>query len=99
MSCWPALHQIPATGAPQRRQLRHVGEYLYRTDRAHGVGIAVAEACQAAVHLRDDELCGDKGIIALDPHGNIGLAFNTNVMRRAYRVGEAEPYVAIFRDE
>ena len=51
------------------------------------------------MRLRNDELRGDKGIIALDPHGNLGLAFNTNVMRRAYRVGEAEPYVAIFRDE
>jgi beta-aspartyl-peptidase (threonine type) len=61
--------------------------------------LPLAEACRAAGHLRDDELSGDEGIIALSPHGNIGLAFNTNVMRRAYRVGEAEPYVAIFRDE
>ena len=82
------------------------GEIIMRGALAHEVyalvkhkNLPLAEACQAAVHLRDDELCGDKGIIALDPHGNLALAFNTNVMRRAYRVGEAEPYVAIFRDE
>jgi beta-aspartyl-peptidase (threonine type) len=82
------------------------GEIIMRGALAHEVyalvkyqNLPLAEACEAAVHLRDDELCGDKGIIALDPRGNIGLAFNTNVMRRAYRVGEAEPYVAIFRDE
>lgn len=82
------------------------GEVIMRGALAHEVyalakykNLPLAEACQAAVRLRDDELRGDKGIIALDPHGNVGLAFNTNVMRRAYRVGEAEPYVAIFRDE
>jgi beta-aspartyl-peptidase (threonine type) len=82
------------------------GEVIMRGALAHEVyalvkykNLPLAEACQAAVNLRDDELRGDKGIIALDPQGNIGLAFNTNVMRRAYRVGEAEPYVAIFRDE
>lgn len=82
------------------------GELIMRGALAHEVyalvkykGLPLADACQAAVHLRDDELRGDKGLIALDPSGNVGLAFNTNVMRRAYRVGEAEPYVAIFRDE
>jgi hypothetical protein len=29
--------------------------------------LPLAEACRAAVHLRDDELSGDKGIIALAP--------------------------------
>ncbi len=82
------------------------GELIMRGALAHEVyalvkyrNLPLAEACQAAVHLRDDELRGDKGLIALDPHGNVGLAFTTNVMRRAYRVGESEPYVAIFRDE
>lgn len=62
-------------------------------------GLPVAEACQEALRLRDEDLKGDKGFIALDPQGNLAMEFNTNVMRRAYRVGEAAPYVAIWRDE
>lgn len=82
------------------------GEVILRGALAHEVyalvkyqGQPLPEACQAAVHLRDEELRGDKGIIAVDTQGNIALEFNTNVMRRAYRVGTAEPYVAIWRDE
>jgi len=82
------------------------GEVIMRGALAHEVyalvkyqGLAVAEACQVALCLRDEELSGDKGIIAVDLHGNIALEFNTNVMRRAYRVGMAEPYVAIWQDE
>ncbi|MGI4742519.1 MAG: isoaspartyl peptidase/L-asparaginase family protein [Janthinobacterium lividum] len=82
------------------------GEVIMRGALAHEVyalvkykGLPLAEACQAAIALRDDELPGDKGIIAIDPQGHIALEFNTNVMRRAYRVGEAAPFVAIWRDE
>ena len=82
------------------------GEVLLRGALAHEVyalvkykGLPLAEACQAAINLRDDELKGDKGLIAIDPQGNIALEFNTNLMRRAYRVGEAAPFVAIWKDE
>jgi beta-aspartyl-peptidase (threonine type) len=82
------------------------GEVILRGALAHEVyalvkykGLPVAEACQAALTLRDDVLGGDKGFIALDPQGNVAMEFNSNVMRRAYRVGEAAPYVAIWRDE
>ncbi|MET4105445.1 isoaspartyl peptidase/L-asparaginase [Hymenobacter sp. UYP22] len=82
------------------------GEVILRGALAHEVYALVKysrlplnEACQAAVHLRDEELRGDKGIIGVDPQGNIALEFNTNVMRRAYRVGTDKPYVAIWRNE
>lgn len=82
------------------------GEVILRGALAHEVyalvkyqGLPLAEACQGALHLRDEELRGDKGLIAIDPQGNIALEFNSNVMRRAYRVGTAEPYVAIWKDE
>jgi beta-aspartyl-peptidase (threonine type) len=61
--------------------------------------LPLAEACRAALTLRDHDLRGDKGFIALDPAGHVAIEFNTNVMRRAYRVGEAEPYIAIFDHE
>jgi beta-aspartyl-peptidase (threonine type) len=38
-------------------------------------------------------------MIAIDPQGHIALEFNTNVMRRAYRVGDAAPFVGIWRDD
>jgi len=82
------------------------GEVILRGALAHEVyalvkyrGLPVAEACRAAISLRDEELRGDKGIIAVDTQGNVALEFNCNVMRRAYRVGENEPVVAIWRDE
>ena len=82
------------------------GEIIMRGALAYEVyalvkyeNLPLAEACQAAGHLHGDELRGDKGLIALDPHGNLALAFNTNVIHRTYRVGGAEPYVTIFRDE
>jgi len=82
------------------------GEVIMRGALAHEVyalvkykGQPLAEACQAAIALRDDELKGDKGMIAIDKDGNIALEFNCNLMRRAYRVGEAAPVVAMWKDE
>lgn len=82
------------------------GEVILRGALAHEVyalvkykGLPLAEACRAAIGLRDQELRGDKGLIAIDPQGTIALEFNTNVMRRAYRVGEAEPFIGIWRGE
>jgi beta-aspartyl-peptidase (threonine type) len=82
------------------------GEVILRGALAHEVYALVkyqkmplADACQAAIRLQDDELQGDKGFIAIDPQGNVALECNTNVMRRASRVGTQEPFVAIWADE
>ncbi|UOQ67098.1 isoaspartyl peptidase/L-asparaginase family protein [Hymenobacter volaticus] len=82
------------------------GEVILRGALAHEVyalvkykGLPIAEACREAIALHDEELQGDKGIIGVDTEGNIALEFNSNVMRRAYRIGEEEPVVAIWRDE
>jgi beta-aspartyl-peptidase (threonine type) len=82
------------------------GEIIMRGALAHEVYALVkyqqrplAEACRAALALRDQDLRGDKGCIALDAQGHVAMELNTNVMRRAYRVGEAEPYIAIFANE
>ncbi|MBF9144079.1 isoaspartyl peptidase/L-asparaginase family protein [Hymenobacter properus] len=82
------------------------GEVIMRGALAHEVhalvkykGLPLPEACQTAIGLRDDELKGDKGMIAIDKDGNIALEFNCNLMRRAYRVGEEEPVVAMWKDE
>jgi beta-aspartyl-peptidase (threonine type) len=82
------------------------GEVIMRGALAHEVyalvkykGLPLAQACQAALALRDDELRGDKGLIAIDKNGNIALKFNSNFMRRAYRVGAQPPVVAMWKDE
>lgn len=82
------------------------GEVIMRGALAHEVyalvkykGLPLVEACQAALQLRDDELKGDKGMIAIDRQGTIALEFNSNFMRRAYRVGDGEPVVAMWKDE
>ena len=82
------------------------GEVIMRGALAHEVhalvkyqGLPLAAACQAALQLHDDELKGDKGMIAIDQAGNITLEFNSNFMRRAYRVGSGEPVVAMWKDE
>jgi beta-aspartyl-peptidase (threonine type) len=82
------------------------GEVILRGALAHEVyalvkykGLSIVEACRAAISLRDEDLQGDKGIIGIDTQGNVALEFNSNVMRRAYRIGEEEPVVAIWRDE
>jgi len=82
------------------------GEVFLRGALAHEVyalvkykGLPLAQACQQALVLREEEPKGDKGLITIDPQGNIALECNTNVMRRAYRVGEAPAFVAIYSHE
>jgi beta-aspartyl-peptidase (threonine type) len=82
------------------------GEVIMRGALAHEIyalvkykQLPLAEACRAALTLHEHDLQGDKGFIALNPEGHVAIEFNTNVMRRAYRVGEAEPYIAIFSEE
>ncbi|WP_400190998.1 isoaspartyl peptidase/L-asparaginase family protein [Hymenobacter sp. B81] len=60
---------------------------------------SIAKAAQAAVEVYADKLQGDRGIIAVDPDGNVAIESNTNVMRCAYRVGDEEPFVAIWKEE
>jgi beta-aspartyl-peptidase (threonine type) len=82
------------------------GEIILRGALAHEVyalvkykGLSAVEACREALVLREEDLKGDKGFIAIDKDGNVALEANCNVMRRAYRIGEAEPFVAIWQDE
>jgi L-asparaginase / beta-aspartyl-peptidase len=82
------------------------GEVLLRGVLAHEVyalvkyqGLPLAEACRATLRLHDDQLRGDKGLIAIGKDGRIALEFNSNFMRRAYRTSGAEPVVALWQNE
>ncbi|RTQ46033.1 isoaspartyl peptidase/L-asparaginase [Hymenobacter gummosus] len=61
--------------------------------------MSITKAAQEAVGMYADKLAGDRGIIALDPAGNVAIESNTNVMRCAYQVGEEEPFVAVWKEE
>ena len=61
--------------------------------------LSIGQATREAVAMYADKLQGDRGIIAVDPQGNIALESNTNVMRRAYRINEEEPFVDIWMDK
>jgi beta-aspartyl-peptidase (threonine type) len=82
------------------------GEIIMLASCAHEVyalkkykKVSIAKAAQGAVELYADKLQGDRGIIALDPEGNIAIESNTNVFRRAYRVEEEEPFVDVWMDK
>ncbi|WP_303310854.1 isoaspartyl peptidase/L-asparaginase family protein [Hymenobacter sp. BT730] len=82
------------------------GEVIMRGALAHEIyalvkykGLSAPEACREALELRAEDLKGDKGFIAIDKDGNVALETNCNVMRRGYRIGEEEPFVAIWTDE
>jgi beta-aspartyl-peptidase (threonine type) len=79
------------------------GEIIMLAGVAHEVyalrkyqNMAIQQAAQAAVEMYADKLPGDRGLIALDPDGNLALASNTNVFRRAFRVATEEPFVDIW---
>jgi beta-aspartyl-peptidase (threonine type) len=61
--------------------------------------LSIDKAARGAVEVHADKLQGDRGIIALDPEGNIAIESNTNVFRRAYRANEEEPFVDIWMDK
>jgi beta-aspartyl-peptidase (threonine type) len=82
------------------------GEIIMLASCAHEVyalkkykKLSIDKAARGAVELYADKLQGDRGIIALDPEGNIAIESNTNVFRRAYRVEEEEPFVDIWMDK
>jgi beta-aspartyl-peptidase (threonine type) len=82
------------------------GEQIMRGALAHEVyamvkyaGETLQDACDKATKVDDDKLQGDKGIIAISPAGEVAIAFNTNQMKRAYRVEGGEPVVAVWKDE
>lgn len=54
-----------------------------------GTGLAAQGACEAAIRVLDQRVSGKGGIIAVDPRGNVGFAYNTSAMPFAYALGKA----------
>ena len=66
------------------------GEYLIRGVVAHTIsmmtesGMPLQEACDYVIHQRNDKSKGHIGVISISHQGEIGIAFNTKVMKRAW---------------
>ncbi|MCE3260154.1 MAG: Beta-aspartyl-peptidase [Bacteroidetes bacterium] len=56
----------------------------------------IQEACDYLIHKKNKSVKGDMGIIAIDKHGNIGMAHNSQVMFRAWRNAEHKLTVRIY---
>lgn len=53
-------------------------------------GLSAQEACQAAIDLLAQRTGGTGGLIAIDNHGRVGIAYNTAAMPYSYAAGEHE---------
>ena len=47
-------------------------------------GLSAHRACQAAIQILEERVNGSGGVIAVDPRGGVGWAYNTNAMPYAY---------------
>ncbi len=56
----------------------------------------VQEACDFIVFDENKDTKGDIGVIALDPQGNIGIAFNCERMHRGFKVQGKKKSVKIY---
>jgi L-asparaginase / beta-aspartyl-peptidase len=79
------------------------GEFLITNVVAHSISMLIElknmslqKACDFVIHKRKYNQ-GQMGVIAVDPKGNIGISFNTEVMRRAWMSEKGEPMVKFFK--
>lgn len=81
------------------------GEYLIRSVAAGYVSmlmeqtdLGIQEAVDYVVHVKNKGIDGDMGLISIDKAGNIGMAFNTEVMHRAWISAGKPMQVRIYKD-
>jgi len=79
------------------------GEMFIRVAAAHDIcarmaygGATLEAATHAVVHQSLPAVGGTGGLIAVDRHGNLSLAFNTEGMYRGHARGDETPVTAIF---
>jgi L-asparaginase / beta-aspartyl-peptidase len=73
------------------------GEYIIQGVVAHAIasyieytGAPIQEACNYLVNKKNRNNKGDLGVIGIDPQGNVGIAFNTERMHRAW-ISDRQP--------
>jgi beta-aspartyl-peptidase (threonine type) len=60
-------------------------------------GAGIADACHYVVHERNKNIDGDLGLIGVDAKGNIGIAFNSERMHRAWQAKGQTLNVKIYK--
>ncbi|MBN9230085.1 MAG: isoaspartyl peptidase/L-asparaginase [Legionella sp. 40-6] len=76
------------------------GEYLIRQVVGHTIAMMVENklslqnACEEVIFQRN-KLKGEMGVISVDQQGNFGVAFNSEIMKRAFKASEVELIVEI----
>jgi beta-aspartyl-peptidase (threonine type) len=80
------------------------GEFIIQGVVAHHVscvmemkGESIQNACDYVVHKKNGKIKGDLGVIGIDRKGNIGIAFNTERMHRAWMTSKQDLQVKIYR--
>lgn len=80
------------------------GEFFIRSVVAYDIsclmeykGLSLKEACEVVVQQKLVKIGGEGGLIALDAHGNIELAFNSEGMYRASKNEGEELFVGIYK--
>lgn len=78
------------------------GEYLITGVIAHSIsmmieqGMSLQEACDYVLFIRNKNVKADIGVISVDFQGNIGMAFNSQIMKRAWMSSSEDLQVKIF---
>lgn len=80
------------------------GEFFIRSVVAYDVsclmeykGLSLKEACETVVRQKLVKIGGEGGLIAIDAHGNIELAFNSEGMYRAAKKAGDALFTAIYK--
>ncbi len=79
------------------------GEYLITGVIAHSISmmtelnLSIQDACDYVLFTRNKTIKADIGVIAVSPNGDIGIAFNTQVMKRAWMSSTDDLHVKIFK--
>ncbi len=87
---------ISCTGDGEGIMRAIVGHEVYSLMKYRN--LPVDKACREAANVYKDKIEGDKNLIALDPQGNIGIYYETELMFRGYKKGGQPPYIAIWED-
>lgn len=78
------------------------GEYLIRNVVGHTISMMVEfdmplqEACDYVIHERHKQLNGEMGVIAVNKHGDFGISFNTEIMKRAWQSSSQKMQIRLF---
>ena len=77
------------------------GEFLIRGVVAHTISMMIEknmplqEACDHVIHLRNRKFKGDMSVISVNPKGEVGISFNSKIMKRAWKSSDEELQVRI----